>query len=100
MDGEVIPTPTGPRLIYVDSSARGSEVRSVDVATGDETVILTRTADEPYLAPVRLHLPSGWVLLATFSLGDYPQASPVDRAVPILVDLTTGEQYEMVNLPH
>ena len=100
MDGELVATPSGARLILVDSKATGSSVRSVDIATGDETVLVTRTAAEPVVAPVHLRLPSGWVLLATFSLGDYPLASPVDRAVPILVDLMSGEQYEMVNLPH
>ena len=99
-DGLLVATPTGARLIRVDSSASGTEVRSVDVATGDATVIISRSPDEPFVAPVDLRLPSGWVLLATFSLGDYPQSSPVDRSVPILVDLTTGQQYEMVNLPH
>ena len=99
-DGLLVATPTGARLIRVDSSASGTEVGSVDVATGDATVIVRRSPDEPFVAPVDLRLPSGWVLLATFSLGDYPQASPVDRSVPILVDLTTGQQYEMVNLPH
>ena len=100
MDGELVATPTGARLIIVDSTATGFDVRSVNVATGDATILLRRRAAEPVLAPVHLRLPTGWVLLATFSLGDYPMASPVDRAVPILIDLTTGEQYEMVNLPH
>jgi hypothetical protein len=100
MDGEVVETPTGARLIHVRPSAAGTDVRSVDIATGEETVLVTRADDEPVLAPVHVRLPSGWVLLATFSLGDYPQASPVDRAVPILVNLVTGEQFEMVNLPH
>ena len=100
MDGQLVETPTGARLVYVRISDSGTEVRSVDVATGADTVILARALDEPLLAPVQVRLPPGWVLLATFSLGDYPQASPVDRAVPILVDLTTGEQHQMVNLPH
>jgi hypothetical protein len=100
--GQLVETPTGDRLIYTRLVGPGSpqSIESVDVRTGETKVVLTRGMNTPLVTPKQLRLPEGWVLLVTFSLGDFPQAAPGPRAVPILVDLVTGQQFEMENLPH
>lgn len=100
--GQLIDTPTGARLVhtrYVDVET-SQTIETMDIETRETTVLLTRGAGDPFVVPRPLRLPEGWVLLATMSLGDFPQAAIGPRAVPILIDLVSGKQYEMVNLPH
>lgn len=100
--GQLVAMPTGARFVYTRIVAPGAPqtIDAVDLRTGGSTVVLTRSVDAETVIPRPLRLPDGWVLLATFSLGDFPQAAPGPRAVPIMLDLVSGKQYEMVNLPH
>jgi hypothetical protein len=102
VSGQVVDTPTGAKLVYTRlvGAGSGQTIDALDIETGETSLVLTRDADDPLVLPKALRLPEGWVLLATFSLGDFPQAAPGPRAVPILLDLVGRKQYEMVNLPH
>jgi hypothetical protein len=99
--GQVVETPTGPRFVFARTGATGTTtVGSIDLAGGEPVPVATLAASDPFVGPVPVRLPAGWVLLASLSLGDFPQAAIGPRAVPLLIDLVSGESYELVNLPH
>jgi len=47
-----------------------------------------------------VRMPGGWILLAGGAMGDFPWQRAIDRPVPLLVNVVTGESVELVNLPH
>ncbi len=57
--------------------------------------------DEPELGAFvqPIHLPPGWVLIANV-LGLSPAFPAQNDGPPILLNVDTGEQIELVNLPH
>ena len=57
--------------------------------------------DVPLSVATDVPLPGGWVMLhGAGGLGDFPWQRAIDRPVPIIVNLVTGERIELVNLPH
>jgi hypothetical protein len=102
-DGIVVATPDGPRAVLLVGSVDdlGRTIVEVDLLSGTTSTIHEVTdASTSFVAPASVRLPDGYVLLAG-SLSDDPAGRGfVIRPVPILVDLTTGEKTELVNLPH
>jgi hypothetical protein len=97
--GTLVRTSDGPRLVY-RSVADVVHYDVTDMA-GNET--LTLDVDGELMAPVgRLALPPDWILFAggLNGLDDFPTQQFVKGPVPVLVNVLTGEQIELPNLPH
>ncbi len=100
-DGVIVLASTGPLYVY-PSGAPGTaiELRAVDLAGGTPRELASFEDAEAVrsLSPVRL--PAGdWVLFAG-PLADTPNAAAVLRPVPLLLNVVTGQQIPLVNLPH
>ena len=99
----VVETADGPKLVYSTgwTPAAGKTFQILDVASGDTEVLLSFDADSPRgglsIGPSRL--PPGWVFLAGL-LNEYPAGRLGLGAAPLVVNVETGEQIELVNLPH
>lgn len=99
----VVETANGPKLLYSPgwTPAAGKTFHILDVASGATEVLLSFDPDSPRSAfsigPGRM--PPGWVLLAGL-LNEYPAGRLALGAAPLLVNVETGEQIELVNLPH
>ena len=72
----------------------------LDLATLSTSRIDVTAPDGSPLFAADVRLPGGWILLTGGGLGDFPWQRSVDRPVPVLVNLVTDEQIELVNLPH
>ena len=80
-----------------DAEAQRVEVLSLD-GTDRREIELTGREPGAYLNLSRLRLPAGdWVLLAG-PIGDNPGGGS-SSAPPLLLNVETGEQIELVNLP-
>lgn len=98
-DGWVMPTAEGPRVLVVRHAEDGSQdLRSIDVASGASTVLWTNDGSQPAMELSRVNLPEDWVLLG--SLWNDPLLPSGSRPVPLLINVLTGEQISMANLPH
>ena len=99
----VVETTTGSKLVFSTgwTPAAGKRFEILDVASGDTEVLVSYEADSPRSAlaigPARL--PAGWILLAGL-LNEYPAGRLALGAAPLLIHVETGEQIELVNLPH
>ena len=99
----VVRTAEGLKVLYVGAVADdGSAVTLalIDVATGTTTDLPPSDIGDPRLAPYREAVIDGWVLLAGGVMGDFPWQRAIDRPIPVLLDVVTGERIELVNLPH
>ena len=72
----------------------------LDLATRSTSRIDVAASDGSPLGTADVRLPGGWILLTGGGLGDFPWQRAIDRPVPVLVNLVTDEQIELVNLPH
>jgi hypothetical protein len=103
MDGIVVPTPEGPRLVLTSppADAEPQRIVSVDPTTGEVSTIHEADPEATtFLLPDPARLPDGWVLLATTLSDDPAGRGFLVRSVPLLVNLTTGEAIRLPNLPH
>ena len=108
-DTSLVQGPEGPRLValHIDDfeggvPPPGAEAQRVEVMSLDGTsrreVALTGREPGAYLNLSRLRLPAGdWVLLAG-PIGDNPGGGS-SSAQPLLLNVVTGEQIDLVNLP-
>lgn len=89
----------GPKVVHVTHSGDGTqELRSIDVATGAATVLWTNDGRQPSMGLAMVPLPEDWLLLG--SIGSDPGQPVGSQPVPLLINVVTGEQIPMVNLPH
>ena len=89
----------GPRVVHVTQPGDGTqELRSIDVATGAATVLWTNDGRQPSMGLAMVPLPEDWLLLG--SIGSDPGQPVGSQPVPLLINVVTGEQIPMVNLPH
>jgi hypothetical protein len=100
-NGVIVDASTGPLYVY-SSGATETAIRfqAVDLAGGAPRDLASFEDAEAIrgLSPVRL--PAGdWVLFAG-PLADAPNAAAVLRPVPLLLNVVTGQQILLVNLPH
>lgn len=99
----VVETIAGPKLVYSTgwTPAGDRTFHILDVASGDTEVLVSFDADSPQsglgIAPARL--PRGWVLLAGL-LNEAPAGRLGLGPAPLVLNVETGEQIELVNLPH
>lgn len=97
--GVVIPGTAVPQLVYAVYGDAASTYRVVSLDGGEPRDLGTITLPVVPLAPSQLRLPLGdWILLAR-DLADSPLLN-VPRPAPRLINVTTGETIELVNLPH
>lgn len=82
----------------VESDGMGWDV--LDLTTLSTSRIDVAAADGSPLFTADVRLPGGWILLTRGGLGDFPWQRAVDRPIPVLVNLATDEDIELVNLPH
>ncbi len=103
IDRYVVETRDGPKLVYSTgwTPDAGNTFHVLDIASGHTEVLLSFDSDSPLgghsLGAARL--PPGWILLAG-NLSDRPAGTFTLGAAPLLVNVETGEQIELVNLPH
>nr|MBA2299709.1 hypothetical protein [Chloroflexota bacterium] len=99
-NGTVVLGSEGPVLVYSEGTETRTTYRSVSLDGGEpRDVAVFEHAD--FVAPQlsRVRLPGGdWVLLAG-PLADTPSNNSLGRTTPVLLNITTGEQIELVNLP-
>jgi hypothetical protein len=105
LDGAfVVDTDEGGKLVLggpVGSvEADGMAWDVLDLTTLSTSRIDVAASDGSPLVAADIRLPGGWILLTRGGLGDFPWQRAIDRPVPVLVDLVTDEQIELVNLPH
>jgi len=101
--GQLVQTAHGPVLVATTMPGDdiSHQVLAVSLIDGSVTTLLERGADaRSFMTPLPVRLPPGYVLIGT-SLADEPaQRNFLVRDVPILVDLDSGEQTPLPNLPH
>lgn len=101
LDGAfVVPTSDGPKFVLgglVGPDEMPWDV--LDLTTMEMTLLPGDPSGDTVRVTSKLRLPGGWILLAG-SMGDFPWQRGLDRPVPLLVNLVTGETIELVNLPH
>ena len=92
--------PSGPVVVVAEDRTDQTIYRVIDL-DGTEARELARIDHPGWVAPIpaNLRLPEGWVLLGG-PLADTPGNRNVGRAIPRLLNVVTGEQIELVNLPH
>ena len=99
----VVDTTAGPKLVYSTgwTPDAGKTFRVLDVASGETEVLVSFDADSPQsaLVPGGARLPRGWILLAGM-LNEYPAGRLALGPAPLVINVETGEQIELVNLPH
>ena len=99
-NGTVILGSDGPVLVYSEGTETQSTYRAVSLNGGEpREIAVFEHAD--FVAPQlsRVRLPVGdWVLLAG-PLADTPSNNSIGRTTPVLLNIVTGEQIELVNLP-
>lgn len=99
----VVETAAGPKLVYSTgwTPAAGKTFHVLDIASGETEVLVSFDADSPQSAlgigPARL--PRGWLLLAG-QLNEYPAGRIALGPAPRVINIETGEQIELINLPH
>jgi hypothetical protein len=99
--GTVVATTTGPLVVVQQLEAPGTTLSAVPLAGGDvrELARFEDAASSTHtLSSVRLP-GSDWILLAG-PLADTPTNQSTGRNVPILLNVLSGEQIELANLPH
>ncbi|MDQ2966619.1 MAG: hypothetical protein M3R57_12315, partial [Chloroflexota bacterium] len=97
----VVRSSKGAQLVYtLPGSESQQSIDVIDIATGQprHLVTLDQGLSGPRL-PSRVRVPADWVLLTGMQLGDFPIGG-LPRPVPLLLNVVTGEQIELVNLPH
>ena len=95
----IVPTDDGPRVVLLTTGDTESTLSLIGLdGTGrrDIATFEHESGSNPYLSDLRLPVP-GWVLLSG-SLADTP-TNPVSQPRPMLVNVETGEQIELPNLP-
>lgn len=99
-NGTVVLGSEGPVLVYSEGTETRTTYRAVSLDGGEpREIAVFEHAD--FVAPQlsRVRLPAGdWVLLAG-PLADTPSNNSTGRTTPVLLNITTGEQIELVNLP-
>jgi hypothetical protein len=97
--GSVFLGPAGPQVLLVRPGEFESVIEVVGIDGSGRREVARIDHDSgmtPNVSPLRL--PAGdWVLLAGY-LGDSPTQA-VQTPIPILLNVVTGEQIELVNLP-
>ena len=100
IEGTVVASSAGARIVYWEGVGEGQVFRILDIASGavDDIDSSAWGVQESWLMVERIRLPGDWVLLSA-GLGDFPGPKTF-RGVPRLINVVTGEQIELVNLPN
>ena len=98
--GTVVLGPDGPALVYGEGTETRTTYSVVPLDGGVPREIAVFDHDSFQSPQVsRVRLPAGdWVLLAG-PLADTPSNQAIGRSTPLLLNISTGEQIELVNLP-
>jgi hypothetical protein len=98
--GSVVNSSEGWLMLYTEFPG-SSEYRLLDLATGESRSLGTMPAG--FIRIRNVLLPPDWILFAPwYGIGDFPRShllAPVGEP-PILLNVVTGEQIELLNLPH
>ena len=100
IEGTVVASSAGARIVNWEGVGEGQVFRILDIASGavDDIDSSAWGVQESWLMVERIRLPDDWVLLSA-GLGDFPGPKML-RGVPRLINVVTGEQIELVNLPN
>ena len=100
--GTLVGSRDGPILVFTEGTTPdGGSWTSIELSSGAESTLFEFGPSDPetYLAPSQVVLPPGWLLFAG-DLGDFPALESGFTAVPLLVNVETGDVIRMENLPH
>ena len=99
-NGTVVQGSEGPVLVYSVGTDAETTYRAVSLPDGEPRELAVFEHPDWIAPPLsRVRLPAGdWVLLAG-PLADTPSNNSLGRTTPVLLNIVTGEQIELVNLP-
>lgn len=99
-NGTVVLGSEGPVLVYSGGTEAQTTYRAVSLEGGEPRELAVFEHPDGVAPPLsRVRMPAGdWVLLAG-PLADTPSNNSLGRTTPVLLNIVTGEQIELVNLP-